>query len=1786
MQVDDPPYLSVGTAVSAKYKGAFCEAKVSKVVRIVKCKVTYKMGLGNATLSDEQIKGTLRVGQLVQAKHPDKKELVDATITKIQDCSQYTVVFDDGDITTLRRTALCLKSGRHFNESETLDQLPLTHPEHFGNPVVGGRRGRRNRQLKEDSSDGEVEEENEPDLEAYILDIGRVVSVESTEKKRTKDNWFPGLVVIPSAQPTVRINVKDEYLIRSFKDGRYYTVPKKEVSEFNREIGEKVDSSVLAEAVQKALKYLDNNELPVHWEKSLLFSSQSLDSESDENFTDTSDDEPCEEKDRFVAQLYKFMDDAGTPLNKTPTIAAKDIDLHRLFRGVQKLGGYNRVTNQNKWRSVTARLRLPNNQSTCNQVKSLYKKCLSSYETFYRTLGVTMLNHTRSNKKNRGRSLIRDKDRTTPLNSPRPDKEEELVEKVEEKKEVPVQTPEPVKVKKKQEIRKIINIAEISDTNSSDTADQSEPVAGSSKDSGRPKRENKSNKDRKIRMVTSVEKVKLVVEKPEEIQKKEEEDKGQQTRSKSQSKAKDPLILDKKIENRVNTRESRTLSVSKMNPKKIVPEEDKKRGRKKIGDDKTSAEGEGTTISINIGDKLKVYYGPTHESKVTYEAKVIEIDKDQSGLVYLVHYTGWNTRYDEWIQPQRVAENLSAATKAKRLKQSNASNAATKLGSAKNAGKRGRGVSITGRSASTNEIPRSTTPSSVTSSSSRTKSPATPATRSTSRLTRQDSTRRARRISAHTDVSNHSESESEGSVSESEVPRTRSGGKTDEVEIRTYKRKIVKPPSTPKTDKRKEKEDEDTEKEEDSEKSVRRTKKIKKSPEKSTAEESEDETNPPKGRDFDLNQIRSELKGFAKAIKVPSMDAIEKEIVSSSDDSTNPPPPELALSTEGETEEEKPKEKPLEKSSSSEDIYEFKEPEPFEFESRSKMVEDKNAKKRLVPRIFDELDKSPKKKTIKSPPSKLEKQESPSPERKPFRKIPVRKPDLQDVSDDEDTISAPVIMSPQKEEDPFDKLVESPSFNLIKTSDKPVDKAKVTKNLLDEPLSLFRELPETVDDYSRDMELSDCESQTQIFTRSGELFSDTFSKSSPDRNTLDLEFSSSKMDECKLKDSDDDDMIRAQIQRVIAQSSSTDDDSGDALLITPPTNSYQAKKRDIDPGPLASILGISTSTHIIEVPKVEEEVKEPILSVPPIEIEEKQELPPPPVEKSVFSIVKQTISPALQETDSTLLESIVSQPPVCLNAKLEETAKELSNVKTGTKIADSILQKFNSIKNKIESKSPIQETTSEPDDVNTNVKSEFKFELPKEEPKPSVSEIKLKPLEVKPKYTDIKTKIADNPSTPVDIKVKPETSKMDISTSVSPTPKLESLSDSKKRRKVVSRPYIEESESDSSDSEQLIIARSDEDSQTNSMDIKLPVEYKESDNSNPFPQLLTTTDESQSQEEPRNFQFDIKREKTPEPQIQICPSKEEEEEQEVKSENADDAEAVKEEEPDSHLHSLLLCEEEIPRSPAPATEPIPTAEVKPNKSVLEMPFASAPGTSNSKSMLHLEHKKVHPLPLELPVERESRADASAVLDNTPPTTPESTISTPSGDNGDLSPNTADNESCKSNDNEPEYPRQRRNSSMKVSPYSEEDTQMTSDTSIVKKLKEELTPGSCKKRRKSLRGSDDATPAKRGRKPVNRSRQNSDSDDTSEHSNTGSTNIGLYERSTRSPRPSKYNFYVEFDPSLDSGQRIAVLQQKLSELRKTYADVKAELAAVERRRKKIRRREREALKAAKQEMACA
>ena len=53
------------------------------------------------------------------------------------------------------------------------------------------------------------------------------------------------------------------------------------------------------------------------------------------------------------------------------------------------------------------------------------------------------------------------------------------------------------------------------------------------------------------------------------------------------------------------------------------------------------------------------------------------------------------------------------------------------------------------------------------------------------------------------------------------------------------------------------------------------------------------------------------------------------------------------------------------------------------------------------------------------------------------------------------------------------------------------------------------------------------------------------------------------------------------------------------------------------------------------------------------------------------------------------------------------------------------------------------------------------------------------------------------------------------------------------------------------------------------------------------------------------------------------------------------------------------------------------------------------------------------------------------------------------------------------------------------------------------------------------------------------------------------------------------FYLHIsDPAMDSSERISRIQNSLKELRKTYHSVKSELAVIERRRKKIRRKERD------------
>jgi Ras-related protein Rab-1A len=206
-------------------------------------------------------------------------------------------VFDDGDINCLRRSALCLKSGRHFAAGETLDQLPLTHPEHFGTPVTptSSKRGRRGEQDVDESDDERSSKKSDKQSTPSSLDpnempkIGEVVCIVLGDKKRQKDNWVPGLVVAPTAQDQVKIKIATECLIRSFQDGRYYTVPRKEIQPFNKTVGERADTNTLRTAVEKALYYLDKDQLPPHWDRDVLFGRDML-SDRDSSDDDVSID--------------------------------------------------------------------------------------------------------------------------------------------------------------------------------------------------------------------------------------------------------------------------------------------------------------------------------------------------------------------------------------------------------------------------------------------------------------------------------------------------------------------------------------------------------------------------------------------------------------------------------------------------------------------------------------------------------------------------------------------------------------------------------------------------------------------------------------------------------------------------------------------------------------------------------------------------------------------------------------------------------------------------------------------------------------------------------------------------------------------------------------------------------------------------------------------------------------------------------------------------------------------------------------------------------------------------------------------------------------------------------------------------------------------------------------------------------------------------------------------------------------------------------------------------------
>nr|XP_055164807.1 AT-rich interactive domain-containing protein 4B isoform X2 [Nyctereutes procyonoides] len=399
--LDEPPYLTVGTDVSAKYRGAFCEAKIKTAKRLVKVKVTFRHDSSTVEVQDDHIKGPLKVGAIVEVKNLDGA-YQEAVINKLTDASWYTVVFDDGDEKTLRRSSLCLKGERHFAESETLDQLPLTNPEHFGTPVIGKKtnRGRRSNHIPEEESSSSSSDEDEDDRKQIDELLGKVVCVDYISLDKKKALWFPALVVCPDCSDEIAVK-KDNILVRSFKDGKFTSVPRKDVHEITSDTTPKPDA-ILKQAFDQALEFHKSRTIPANWKTELKEDSSSSEAEEEEEEEDDEKEkednsseeeeeiEPFpEERENFLQQLYKFMEDRGTPINKRPVLGYRNLNLFKLFRLVHKLGGFDNIESGAVWKQVYQDLGIPVlNSAAGYNVKCAYKKYLYGFEEYCRSANI------------------------------------------------------------------------------------------------------------------------------------------------------------------------------------------------------------------------------------------------------------------------------------------------------------------------------------------------------------------------------------------------------------------------------------------------------------------------------------------------------------------------------------------------------------------------------------------------------------------------------------------------------------------------------------------------------------------------------------------------------------------------------------------------------------------------------------------------------------------------------------------------------------------------------------------------------------------------------------------------------------------------------------------------------------------------------------------------------------------------------------------------------------------------------------------------------------------------------------------------------------------------------------------------------------------------------------------------------------------------------------------------------------------------------------------------------
>ncbi|KNC80732.1 hypothetical protein, variant [Sphaeroforma arctica JP610] len=125
--------LPVGQEVSAKFRGAFCEAVVRSSSNEVQVHVNFTdKSVSSRVVPLKELRGNVVLGGLVQGPTGSARgQFDDCVITRIVDKSVYEVEFDDGDLKNLKRNNIRPKGRAYFTNDTTIESLPLMDPEKF-----------------------------------------------------------------------------------------------------------------------------------------------------------------------------------------------------------------------------------------------------------------------------------------------------------------------------------------------------------------------------------------------------------------------------------------------------------------------------------------------------------------------------------------------------------------------------------------------------------------------------------------------------------------------------------------------------------------------------------------------------------------------------------------------------------------------------------------------------------------------------------------------------------------------------------------------------------------------------------------------------------------------------------------------------------------------------------------------------------------------------------------------------------------------------------------------------------------------------------------------------------------------------------------------------------------------------------------------------------------------------------------------------------------------------------------------------------------------------------------------------------------------------------------------------------------------------------------------------------------------------------------------------------------------------------------------------------------------